>query len=49
VREVCAGSKDILLNKVTTGIKVKIIGCAFCIKRSEYKQGREITKRKYKF
>ena len=37
VREVCAGSEDILLSEVTAGMRARVIGRAFCAKRSERK------------
>jgi hypothetical protein len=37
------------LSEVPAGVRARVIGRAFCAKRSERKQGREIAKRKYRF
>jgi hypothetical protein len=41
--------EDILLSEMPAGVRAKVTGCAFCRKRSEREQDREIAKRKYKF
>jgi len=41
--------EDILLSEMTAGVRAKVTGCAFCAKRSEREQGREMAKRKYRF
>ncbi len=41
--------EDILLSEVTAGVRARVTGRVFCIKRSKRKQNREIAKGKYRF
>jgi hypothetical protein len=38
--------KNILLSKITAGVKIKITGYVFCIKKSEREQGYKKKKKK---
>jgi hypothetical protein len=41
--------EDIFLSEMTIGVRARVTGYASCAKRSEREQGREMTKRTYRF